>query len=55
MDKPTHETAELAPTASKEPFLCIWRNREDLENDASGQSVAEYLGCGCSFAAISKS
>jgi hypothetical protein len=53
-----NKTAELngtVETTTDRPFVRIWNNREELQNETSGQGVMEYLGCGCSFSLIKKS
>ena len=52
MDQLAQDLDLTKETAQKEPFLRIWQSREG--SDSEGLSVAEYLGCGCGFAAVDK-
>jgi hypothetical protein len=53
-----NKTAELngtVETSNDRPFVHIWKNRDELQNETSGQGVQEYLGCGCALSSIKKS
>ena len=55
MHKKTAELNGAVETAVDRPFVHIWKNREELQNETSGQGVQEYLGCGCALSAIKNS
>jgi len=55
MHKKTSELNGAVESTMERPFVHIWKNREELQNETSGQGVMEYLGCGCNFSLIKKS
>jgi hypothetical protein len=55
MHKKTAELNATVETSNDRPFVSIWKSRDELQNETSGQGVMEYLGCGCALTMIKKS